>query len=279
MTPDPHLGTATDDARTAEAVFAPLDDALLGPLLERVGPGDAVADIGPGAGGATLALAARGARVHAVDIDPATLAALQRRADAAGSEDRVRLLHHDLDDGPPPLPEPATLVWASACVHHALDHAAAVRGLARLLAPGGVLALREGGLPTRSLPWDVAVGRPGLEVRLDAAHDAWFHGWHTGRAGVVRETRGWPELLRAAGLHGVASRSALLDLPAPLDGTARQVALALLAARVGRARDHLPAEDAATWERLLDPDDTAFLGHHPGLHLLAARTLHTGTRA
>jgi SAM-dependent methyltransferase len=277
--PDPHLGTATDDPRTVETVFAPLDTALLEPLLTRLGPDDAVADIGPGAGGATLALATCTARVHAVDIDPHTLTALGQRADAAGLGDRVHVLRHDLDDGPPPLPEPVALVWSSACVHHTLDHAATVRGLAGLLAPGGVLALGEGGLPTRSLPWDVGTGRPGLEVRLDAAHDSWFHGWHTGRAGVVRETRGWPELLRTAGLQEVTSRTALLDLPAPLTGTAHEVALALLTARVGRARDHLSAEDTATWQRLLDPDDPAFLGHHPGLHLLTARTLHTGTRA
>ncbi len=279
MTADSHLGTATDDPVTAEAVFAPLDAVLLAPLLGRLRPDHAVADIGPGAGGATLRLAAHAVRVHAVDIDADSLTALHRRAAAAGAGDRVQPLHHDLDTGPPPLPEPVALVWASACVHHTLDHAAAVRGLATLLAPGGVLALGEGGLPTRSLPWDVGIGRPGLEVRLDAAHDAWFHRWHTGRTGVVREPRGWLELLRAAGLHEVTSRSAVLDLPAPLAGPAREVALALLAARVDRARDHLSADDAAVWQRLLDPDDTVFLGHHPGLYLLTARTLHTGVRA
>jgi len=32
------------------------------------------------------------------------------------------------------------------------------------------------------------------------------------------------------------------------------------------------------WGRLLDAEDTAWLGQHPGLHLLTARTLHTARR-
>lgn len=273
-------GPSTDDPVSAEAVLAPLDDALLDPL--PVPPGAAVADIGPGAGTSTLYLADRvgaSGRVYAVDVDPDALDALRRRADRAGLGDRVHTVHHDLDDGPPVLPEPVALVWSAACVHHALDWAGAVSGLAGLLTPGGTLAASEGGLPMRALPWDVGVGHPGLEVRLDAAHDAWFGRWHAGRSGVVRENRGWPELLRAAGQVDVASRSALLDLPAPLVAPVRGVVLAELAARVGRAWEYLASDDVVAWTRLLDADDVAWLGHHAGLVLLTARTVHTGRSA
>ena len=68
----------------------------------------------------------------------------------------------------------ADLVWASGSVHHAGDQQRAVDTLAGLLAPGGRLALAEGGLPLRCLPWEVGVGEPGLEIRLDAAQDRWF---------------------------------------------------------------------------------------------------------
>lgn len=164
-------GPSTPTFRDAEAVFAPLDAALVAPLpLAR---GDRAADIGPGGGVVTLMLAERvgsTGRVYAVDSDPEMLSAVRESARAAGLDDRVRTLQHDLDDGPPLLPELVSLVWSAACVHHALDVAAAVRGLSGLLTPGGTLALGEGGLPTRCLPWDVGLGRPGLEVRLDAAH-------------------------------------------------------------------------------------------------------------
>lgn len=55
-------------------------------LLARIaaatdaGPGDTVLEIGPGPGGLTAALAARGPRIVAIEKDPAVLAALRARA-------------------------------------------------------------------------------------------------------------------------------------------------------------------------------------------------------
>ncbi|MFC0111659.1 class I SAM-dependent methyltransferase [Kibdelosporangium aridum] len=269
-------GPSTGDPAAAEAMFAPAERALVDPLPVR----DAVADIGPGAGTMTVRLAERvgpTGRVYAVDNDEAMLERVRDRAERAGVADRVRTLKHDLDDGPVPLPEPVSLVWSGACVHHALSWSVAVTGLAGLLAPGGVLALGEGGLPMRCLPWDVGVGRPGLEVRLDAAHNEWFTAWFQDRQGVVRQPRGWPDLLRSAGLEQVTSRSVLVDLPAPLQGPARHVALAELAARVGRAQQFLDADDRDAWTRLLEPDSPDWLGRRTDVALLTARTVHTGS--
>jgi SAM-dependent methyltransferase len=271
-------GPSTADPAAAEAVFEPVEWALVDPLPV----GDVVADIGPGAGTMTVRLAERVAptgRVYAVDNDQTMLDLVRERAERAGVGSRVRTLKHDLDDGPVPLPEPVSLVWSGACVHHALSWSDAVTGLAGLLAPGGILALGEGGLPTRCLPWDVGVGRPGLEVRLDAAHTEWFTAWFEGRPGVVREPRGWPDLMRSAGLECVTSRSVLLDLPAPLAPAVGDVALAELAARVGRAQAYLAADDLDAWTRLLNQDSPEWLGHRTDLALLTARTVHTGTKA
>ncbi len=69
-------GPSTDDPRSAEAVFEPVDAALTDPL--PVAPGATVADIGPGAGTLTLRLAERvgpSGRVYAVDVDTSALAA------------------------------------------------------------------------------------------------------------------------------------------------------------------------------------------------------------
>lgn len=267
-------GPSTADPEAAEAVFASAERAL----VDALPAGEVVADIGPGSGTTTVGLAERAGRVYAVDNDEAMLALVRERAERAGVGDRVHTVLHDLDDGPVPLPEPVSLIWSGACVHHALSWQDAVSGLAGLLEPGGVLALGEGGLPARCLPWDVGVGRPGLEARLDAAHNEWFTEWFNSRLGVVREPRGWPELLRSAGLEQVTSRSVLLDLPAPLSADAREVVLAELAARVGRAQAFLAGEDRAAWNSLLARTSTAWLGHHRDLALLTARTVHMGTK-
>ncbi len=274
---DNATGPSTEDPAAAEAVFLEAHLALLAPLDVR--PGDAVADIGPGAGAVTVALArAVGdtGRVYAVDSDPAMLDAVARSAHEAGVTDRVRLVPHDLEQGAPPLPETVSAVWSAACVHHTRDWGATVAGLAGLLRPGGVLCVAEGGLPTRCLPWDVGVGRPGLETRLDEAHNRWFADWFHGRPEQVRQTRGWVDLLSDAGLVEVTSRSALVDVPAPLPEHVRTVVLAEFAARVGRARRFLTEEDTAAWARLLDPADPAWVGQRTDLALLTALSAHRG---
>ncbi|GAA1301792.1 class I SAM-dependent methyltransferase [Saccharothrix xinjiangensis] len=266
-------GPSTSDPAAAEAVFLPATLSLLTSLSATTG--DVVADIGPGAGSATVALAravGENGRVYAVDHDPAMLDEVLRSAHEAGVADRVRLVSHDLEDGPPALPEPVDAVWSSACVHHTRDWGATVTGLAGLLRPGGVLCLGEGGLPTRCLPWDVGVGRPGPEVRLDEAHNRWFADWF----GQQRQPKGWVDLLADAGLVGITSRSALVDVPAPLPEPVRAVVLEEFAARVDRARAYLDGEDTATWARLLNPADAAWLGHRTDLALLTARTAHWG---
>ncbi|WP_067652050.1 class I SAM-dependent methyltransferase [Nocardia harenae] len=269
----PGTGTSTDDPAAAEAVYLDATRRLLEPLGVRAG--DVVVDIGPGAGSATVALAqavGEHGRVYAVDLDHSMLAATLAAAEQAGVAGRIRPIRHDIEDGTPPLPERADAVWSSWCVHHTRDWDAAARALLGLLRPGGVLCLAESGLPTRCLPWDTGIGRPGLEVRLDEAHDRHFTQWFFGRPGARRPTRGWAEILTAAGLSDVTAFTALVDIPAPLTSEVRAVVLAELAARVRRAGPFLTADDAAAWARLLDPAAPAWLGHRADLALLTART-------
>jgi SAM-dependent methyltransferase len=124
-------GPSTANPAAAEAVFAQAEPAL----LDALPVAGVVADVGPGSGTGTLRLAGRAERVYPVGNDEAMLALVHERAEQAGLGDRVRTVLHDLDDGPVPLPEPMSLIWSGACVHHA------VSGLAGLLAPGGLLAL------------------------------------------------------------------------------------------------------------------------------------------
>lgn len=279
-TSKPGTGTSTDDPAAAEAVFLDATLRLLEPL--GVAPGDVVVDVGPGAGSATVALAhavgERG-RVYAVDLDAAMLDATLDAARTAGVAERIRPVQHDIEDGVPVLPEPADAVWSSWCVHHARDWDAAARALVGMLRPGGVLCLAEGGLPTRCLPWDAGIGRPGLETRLDEAHDRHFTQWFFGRPGARRPGRGWDAILAAAGLADVTAFTALVDIPAPLTDQVRGVVLAELAARVRRAGPFLTGDDAEAWDRLLDPSQDVWLGHRRDLALLTARTGFRGRRA
>lgn len=252
-------------------------------------PDDRVAaDIGCGGGGMTLALAGalgEPGRVLAVDGTPEVLAAVRERlAGRAEPLARVDLVEANLDAGVDPVRSaaagPVDLVWASASVHHAGDQQAAVDALVSLLGPGGRLALAEGGLPARYLPWDLGVGEPGLEARLDAANERWFNRMRAELPGATRMPYGWTEALRRAGLAGVTTRTSLREQPAPLGEADRR----RLAHRFGHWVDRLrptglidPA-DLAAWDRLLAPDDAVWLGHRTDLFQLSARSVHLGER-
>jgi SAM-dependent methyltransferase len=242
-------------------------------------------DVGCGGAGMTAALAAllpAGGLVVAADHEPAVLAAARERLAAEPTRARVELVVVDLDRGVDDLRVaaggPVDLVWASAALHHAGDQQAAVDALAGLLGPGGRLALAEGGLHPRYLPWDVGVGEPGLEVRLEVAQDRWFARMRERLPGSRRMPYGWTEALRRAGLSGVTTRTTLLERPAPLGPADRERVLGRLSHRVGWLRDTdlLEPADLAAWDRLLDPGSGAWLGHRGDLQAVEARSVHVG---
>lgn len=261
-----------------------------------VRPDDRVAvDVGCGGGGMTLTLATalgRPGRVAAVDSEPQVLAAVGAEVAAARSGPpladetlaEVTLVTADLHGGVDPVREalsgPADLIWASASVHHVGDQQAAVDTLASLLGPGGRLALAEGGLAARHLPWDVGAGRPGLEVRLEAANDQWFARMRAELPGSTPMPYGWTEALRRAGLADVTTRTTLRERPAPLPEQERARLAERLAQWVDRLRPTglVDPADLAAWDRLLDPDDPAWLGRRTDLFELRARSVHVGVK-
>ncbi len=259
-------------------------------------------DVGCGGGGMAKALAAAmpaGTTVVAIDADPDVLE--QAREHTAGA---VRCELASMDDGAEPLRKaidaPADLIWASASVHHAADQQAAVDALASLLAPGGRLALAEGGLPARSLPWDLGVGEPGLELRLDLAQDKWFAAMRDSLPGSVPLPYGWTDALTRAGLTDVTTRSVLTESAPPLSAEKRDRLITQFQHRVdrlnpdsaGQAQGHghghghghgqfevqewLSREDLAVWARLLDPAGDDYLGRRTDLAVLSVRSIHIG---
>ncbi|MFE1287874.1 class I SAM-dependent methyltransferase [Streptomyces sp. NPDC058751] len=233
---------------------------------------------GPGVISGLLAEKFPGARVVAVDSAEPLLAEARARAGRLGFADRFSTIEAELSEGVGDLEYPADLLWASRSLHHVGDQRAALTGFARSLAPGGTLALLEGGLPTRFLPRDTGIGRPGLEARIDAVHDEWFTRMRTELPGSVAETEDWPALLTAVGLRHTATRTFLLDLPAPVSDEARSFVVTALTRRREGLAEALDAEDLATLDRLLDPDDKASVHHRPDVFVLTAMTVYVGVK-
>ncbi|MBM7790627.1 class I SAM-dependent methyltransferase [Tenggerimyces flavus] len=238
-------------------------------------------DIGCGGAGMARALAdvpPDTARVIGLDGNAEILGGARKHV--AGT--RVELSQCDLERGPAAVRElvqdQADLIWASAVVHHVADQQATVDGLATLLAPGGRLALAEGGLATRHLPWDVGVGEPGLEVRLQAAQDQWFRRMRAELPGQVPMPYGWTEALTRAGLNEVTTFTILVEKSVPLSNDERYHVLRGLETYLSRIRETglLGTDDLAAWDKLLDPESPHWLGNLTDVFSLAARSVHVG---
>ncbi|MEU1000294.1 MULTISPECIES: class I SAM-dependent methyltransferase [Streptomyces] len=261
-------------------LFASLYERALGWLAQEVTEPGLIVDVGSGPGVVSCLFAEvfPGARIVAVDGSEALLERARARAGRQGVADRFGTLAGDLPEVLGELDYPADLLWASRSLHHLGDQRAALAAFAQRLAPGGTLALMEGGLPLRFLPRDIGIGRPGLQARIDAVEAEWFSRMRTDLPGHVAETEHWPALLAAAGLKHTRTHSFLLDLPAPASDRARAYVVASLSHMRDMLAAELDAEDLATVDRLLDPDDEASLHRRPDVFVLEAHTVHTAVR-
>ncbi|MEU3250707.1 class I SAM-dependent methyltransferase [Streptomyces sp. NPDC006997] len=265
----------------AEAeLYTPLYERALAWLgKKQTEPGLVVdAGSGPGVISALLAEAFPGARVVAVDAAQPLLERALDRAEKRGVADRFSVLAGELPGVLDDLEYPADLIWASNSLHHLGDQRAGLTALAARLAPGGTLAVLEGGLPVRFLPRDTGIGRPGFQDRLDVARADWFAEMRAALPGAVDVPEDWPDLLAAAGLRPTGTRSFLLDVPPPATDRARACLVSTLTRVREACADRLDATDTATLDRLLDPDDRASLHHRRDVFFLTARTVHTATR-
>ncbi|MEV5550418.1 class I SAM-dependent methyltransferase [Streptomyces sp. NPDC052309] len=233
---------------------------------------------GPGVVSCLFADAFPGARVVAADGAGPLLERARDRAARLGVADRFGTLTGDLPGVLGELDYPADLLWASQSLHHLGDQRAALAAFAGHLAPGGTLAILEGGLPARFLPRDIGIGRPGLQARLHAVEEDAFTAMRESLPGSVAETEDWPALLTAAGLKHTGTRSFLLDLPAPLPDEARAYVAASLSRLRDRVGDALDPVDRATLDRLVDPDDEAGVHHRQDVFVLLAHTVYTAVR-
>ncbi|MFJ2768739.1 class I SAM-dependent methyltransferase [Streptomyces sp. NPDC087300] len=238
-----------------------------------------VADVGAGPGGVAFLLADAfpGARVVAADPEEPLLERARERARRDGVADRFDTVRFELPQDIGQLPT-ADLMWVGKSLHHVGDQGAALTALAERLAPGGAIALLEGGLSARSLPRDIGFGKPGLQSRMEAADEEWFAEMRAGLPGAKEVVEDWAALLEAAGLRHVATRSFLLDLPAPLSEEARVHLVNDLTRRREMYDEILDADELATLDRLIDPSDPGGLMLRPDAFLLLAQTVHVAVK-
>ncbi|MGW2483114.1 class I SAM-dependent methyltransferase [Streptomyces sp. NPDC001571] len=254
-----------------------------GRLSELLGPEPEVRrvlDIGSGPGVMTCVLAEAfpAAETVAVDGTPALLTHTRDRAARLGVGERVTVRHAELPDGLDGALGTADLIWSSKAVHHIGDQQGVLDALAGALNPGGLLAVAEGGLPTRFLPRDIGTGRPGLQARLDAAQEYWFEIMRSELPGSTSVAEDWPAMFRRAGLTEVASFTLLLDLPAPLGEAARTFLHTQLTRFREMMSETLDADDVKTLDLLLDADAPDGILRRSDAFLLSATTVYTGVR-
>jgi SAM-dependent methyltransferase len=277
--------------RRADAIKIDALRTVADRLVSSVCPGATVVDVGPGAGGMSgqLALALRdrgGGTLIMVDAVPELLKAaadhVHHKLDGFGGSATgvdVRTVLADVADEKLSAQVPATdLVWAAHVVHHLRDQREGLHQLARLLAPGGLLALTEGGLGTQCLPWDLGIGEPGLIDRVVAARNRWFTKLRADIPGSVRLPVGWTRALADANLTETTSFSYLVDHPAPVSDQVREVIVEWLGHLAKVSVDWLDDSDRRALDRLLDPADPAYAGARDDVFYLASYTVNLGRR-
>jgi SAM-dependent methyltransferase len=226
---------------------------------------------GPGVGACQLALSYPDARVTAVDSSPAMLAMAVARAARLGLGERVNTRLAELPEGLEGL-EGVDLIWASMSLHHVGDEVGVLRVLRGLLASGGLIAIAEMAEPTRLLPADLDVGRPGLVERLDAAAASWFGDMRHGLAGSV-DSSDFSSMLGATGFDVVGLRIARHRIDAPLSADARQVAQGELQRVRAQLGERLEADDERTLDILCDEDDPRGAMRRPDLFMESSRQI------
>ena len=146
-------------------------------LVSRLdaGPRDTVLDVACGTAAVAIELARRhGCRVVGVDQSAEMLAEGRRRVEDAGLTDRVELLEARAEDLPFEDARFAGLTF-TYLLRYVEDPPATMRELARVVRPGGRIAMLEFSLPPRLLPraaWEAYV-RGGLPIAGRAVSSGW----------------------------------------------------------------------------------------------------------
>jgi ubiquinone/menaquinone biosynthesis C-methylase UbiE len=168
------------------------------------------------------------------------------------------------------------VAWISLVLHHVAAPVAALRELARVVVPGGLVAVLDGdGGALPCLPWP-----PVLEERVRAAA---YRGAAENYGGRFAEPyhpylgRELPRFLREAGLTEIEIKAVADVDAAPLDSARATELRAWFRDWVdGRLRDYLAPTDQSALLALVDPEHPAFLLDSPDFFFCRTWLLATG---
>jgi SAM-dependent methyltransferase len=226
---------------------------------------------GPGVGTCELARIFPAAQVIAVDGSAAMLDRAAQRAERQGFDARVSTHHAELPGGLDEL-APADVIWASMALHHVGDEVAMLRRLGDLLDAYGLLAIAERAAPTRVLPDDLDVGRPGLAARLADASEKWFGRMRDGLTDSVPSVE-LPSMVTSAGLEIVGSRVARVNLDPPLSESGRRFVAGFVAGSRERLDEYLDGDDLRALDVLSDAHDPRGVSRRSDVFISASRQI------
>ncbi len=162
-------------------------------------------------------------------------------------------------------------VWTINALHHLRDPVAGVRALAKLLRPGGRIAVGQSSLvPDMYFAWDAR-----LEARVNEAVRAYYrdrYGCSESEFTAVRSLVGW---LQRAGLRDVGVRTRMIERTHPLaEADERYLLECIFRGTWGeRLRNYLRPVDFAELARLCDPGDERYALRRPDFHFLQSLTI------
>lgn len=244
-----------------------LFESLRGPLIREalalldLPPGSHGLDAGCGIGlhlEPLLKSASPGGRVTGADLSPEMLQQARALIADKGLADSIYLRQADLNNLPFE-PESFDWIWSLDCAGYMPgDRAALMTELARVLKPGGRLALAAYS-SQHLLP-----GYPGLEARLNATAtgQAPFKPGHAPGDHFLR----LPGPLAQAGFIETQADSFLVEIQAPFEAKIREALLELIYMRWGAAREQTSAADWDLFSRLTRPDSPDCILDLPGYY-------------
>lgn len=269
--PDANLPAYAPRLDAYHEAFAPELEAMIRRLPIR--EGDRVLEAACGDGTYSPWLARRAGasgRVVAFDVLPAYLRKAGERIARSGEDGRAHLVAASIDR-PPFAPGSFDAAWCAQSLFSLPEPLTAVRQVARLVRPGGLVAfLEDDTLHQVLLPWPVEVelavrNAQWRKLRDQAAHPSKFY--------VGRRLVG---LFLRAGLVDVRVDTTASDRVAPLDDAARRFLESYLADLADRVGPDLAPGDRAAFDCLVDPGSPDALIRQPDLALTCIDHVVTG---